>query len=213
MEKLTIKPRTDLGTSSSKRIRKSGYVPIVVTSKGNTSSYQLSYQNLQKLVAKGIRESILINMVVDGDTENPDGFEVFIKDYQIDRLNDKIVHMDFFKITRGEKVVTRVPLKFEGTPAGIKAGGVLEIFVDELEIECLPKNLPSEVSLSIAHLEVHDSIRVKDLPALENVEVLLSPDLLVLSVNIPKVKAETVETEEEEAATEETGQQAEPEKE
>jgi large subunit ribosomal protein L25 len=149
----------------------------------------MASKDMQKLIAKGIRENILINFQVEGGTaQDAEGMEVLIKDYQLDRIKDRIIHMDFFKITRGEKIATKVPVKYTGIAKGVKNGGIQEVFSEEVDIECLPKHLPEDIQVDVSALDIHDFIKVKDLPLIENVTYTLNPETILLSIGIAKVQ-------------------------
>jgi large subunit ribosomal protein L25 len=112
--------------------------------------------------------------------------------------------MDFFQVTRGEKITTNLSVNYEGSPLGVKEGGILETYVDEVEIVCLPKDLPSEITIDISELGLHESIYADRLPELEGVEFQMSPETVLVSVVYAQKEKEEEPEQEEEMETEES---------
>ena len=89
--------------------------------------------------------------------------EVLVKDYQRDNLSGQILHVDFYEFERGKALRTRVPIRLTGNPVGVKEGGILESQLRELDLECLPKDLPEEIVLDISELGLDKALHVRDL--------------------------------------------------
>jgi large subunit ribosomal protein L25 len=143
---------------------------------------------------KGISESTIVKVDVNGNVH-----EAFVKSTQRNITDGKVVHVDFYEIEQGVAVRTRIALHLEGTPQGVRDGGVMEFPLHEVEVECLPKDLPEGFSIDVSSLGVNQSIHVRDLALGEAIKVLSNPDQVVVLVKF--TKAETV-VEEEAAAAE-----------
>ena len=157
------------------------------------------------LVAKGAvhklrgewSEAKLYDLDLDGEI-----MKVIIKDVQADPVSLEVLHVDFYAVTFGKLMTLMVPLKFEGEPAGVKKGGIVEFLMDEVEIECLPKDIPEELVVDISSLEVGDTLFVRDLPLAEGVRVKEDSSAPVVTVVGPAVREVEVAEEEEEGEEE-----------
>ena len=116
--------------------------------------------------------------------------EVLVKDYQRDNLSGQILHVDFYEFERGKALRTRVPIRLTGNPVGVKEGGILESQLRELDLECLPKDLPEEIVLDISELGLDKALHVRDLMLPPGVKVLLASDQVVCLVAHRKAEEE-----------------------
>jgi large subunit ribosomal protein L25 len=200
----TVK-REKTGKEVVKKVRKQGYIPAVLYGhKGNTNL------SVKASDFEALFEEIGEHSIITLNIENKEQTEVIVKDFQLEPVKRTVIHVDFFEIERGKVLRTAVPVKVEGVPAGVKKGGILETFIRDVEIECLPRDIPDFLSLNVEHLEIGDSLHVKDLKVAETVRIIPNPDQVVLIVGHPtKVVAptpapEAAPAEEETPAAEET---------
>ncbi len=129
---------------------------------------------------------------------------VVVKDMQRDPIKGDIVHIDFLKISMDEEIETTVPVVLVGESAGVVLGGVVQHSIRELNVSCLPKNLPENIEVDVTELEIGDNIHVSDISSIEGVEILDRPREMIVSVVPPtKVEEPEVEVEEEEEEMEE----------
>ncbi len=189
--------REVFGTSESRRIRREGKIPAVVYGKAEPLHISVDAKEFTTKIGS-LSESVLITIKIGRKSHT-----VLIKDYQIDFLSDDLLHLDFYEIAKGEILRTHVPVVLEGSPKGVLEGGLLEQLLHELEIECLPKDIPESIVVSVGELELNESIHVRGLTIPHGVKILTNEDRTVVTV-VPK-KAEEVEeeVEEEEAEVEE----------
>ena len=205
-KKLSAKLRTsDFGSAGSRRLLRNGEIPAVVYGKGEPLHVIV---NAREFNAKrsGFSESTLITLAVEGDKDH----QVFVKTFQEDLLRNCIHHIDFYEITAGHSVRTHVRIELEGTPIGCKAGGVLDQVIHEIEIECLPKDLPEKFTLDVTKLDMNESLRVSDIVVPESVKILTESDLAVATVKPVKEEAPKAADESAEAAPQTTDQAAAP---
>lgn len=188
---LTIEPRTDLGKNASNRIRSNGFIPAVLYSHGESEVVQIPRKEFFKLFKGRISESVIFD--IHSKEKKDDERMAYVKDYQMDPVSGEILHVDLFRVTKGEKIHTHVPIEFVGTPKGVKLGGILEVDLREIEVECLPKDLPEKIQIDVSSMEVGDSYHVKDVVVAEGVKVMGNLEASVASVHVPKVTAEKVE--------------------
>lgn len=205
-KRLSAELRTsDFGTRGSRRLLRSGRIPAVVY--GKNAPLHVTVSEREFMYNKhSYGESTLIVLDVKGEGEH----EVFVKTYQEDLLRGVVHHIDFFEITRGQAVRTHVKVELVGTPVGVKAGGALDQVVHEVEIECLPKDLPEKFTLDVTKLDMNESLRVSDIVVPESVKILTESDLAVATVKPVKEEAPKAADESAEAAPQATDQAAAP---
>jgi large subunit ribosomal protein L25 len=181
-----------------KLVRKNGKVPGVYYSKHDSPiNLAVSEKAINPLVFTA--ETHLVSLKVDGKE-----LDCVIKDIQFDPITDKVVHFDLIGLTSGETFQLEIPVQLNGTPVGIKEGGIIQHLIHKLEIECLPKDIPQHIDIDISELKIGDAIHVNDLN-IENITILNPEDSVIISVTHPKVEKEPVaeeETIEEEEQTE-----------
>lgn len=187
---LNVSERTELRKAASRRARKEGKIPAVIYGSKNAANISVDAHEFNKKFHT-ISENTIINLKSDGQA-----WDVLVKAYQEDIISGDILHIDFYEIEQGKMLKTHVPVHTTGTPPGVKEGGVLEQRLHELEIECVPKDLPETVVVDVSGLTLGDSIHVSDIPAMEGVNVLNLPEQVVVVISTPKMEIE----EEEEAA-------------
>jgi len=206
---LDIKRREKTGKEVAKKLRREGYIPAVLY--GHRGTRNLSVKELD---FKNLFEEIGEHSIISLKIEDGEKAEVIVKDFQLDPVKRDIIHVDFFEIERGKLLRTEVPIKVEGTSKGVKKGGILEVFLRDLEIECLPKDIPDSISINIEELDLGDSLHVKDLKISPKITLLSNPEQVVVTIGTPTVimapvveeekVAEEVGAPEEEMAPEET---------
>ncbi|HEY1405006.1 MAG TPA: 50S ribosomal protein L25 [Spirochaetota bacterium] len=187
---LSAQVRTETGKNSNNRLRVKGFIPAVMYSHGTAENIQVDKKAFNTVFGKRISESVIVDLDVDGKQK----CHVFVKDYQIDPVSDEIVHLDFYKITEGEKIRTSVPLVIVGISSGARLGGVFEVLDRVLHVECLPVELPEKIELDVTSLQIGESIQVKDIKGPASMKILLDPEHVVAHVTM--VKEEEVKAEE-----------------
>lgn len=121
------------------------------------------------------------------EIEGEENHDVLIKNVQKDPVKDNFLNIEFYKITKGEKVKVKVPIRYEGHSPAITAGGVLIISFDELEIQCLPKDIPDDITINLEQIvEIGQAILIKDLKVPEGVQFLQQSNETIAKVEIPK---------------------------
>lgn len=200
MNERTLKghKRDKTGTSESRRLRKEGKIPAVIYGKEKPIHIVIDAKEFNSIVGS-IKESSLLNIKIGRKSH-----AVLIKDFQERLLSDDISHLDFFEVTKGEVVHTHVPIVLEGASIGVKEGGLLEQVLHEVEIECLPKNLPETITVDISNLRTNESIHIKSMVAPKGVKFLTSEERTVVAITSQKAE----KPEEEEEVEEETSGEA-----
>lgn len=186
--------RQDMRKQLSK-LRASGQLPGVVYGKKLKGiNLTLDHKGFEKLY-KEAGESTLVNLAVGSDKPRT----VLIHDVQHDKVSDEIIHVDFYEVDMTQKITAKVKLVFIGESVAVKdMGGVLVKNISEVEVECLPADLPKEVAVDISKLNSFDeSIKVSDLQFdREKVKIILKPEMVVAKVAEPRSEEELKELEE-----------------
>lgn len=180
---LNAESRKELGKNACYRLRKKGYIPAVLYSHGKSESLKILRNDFFKIFKGHISENVLLNLIIDNQTNQP--CKVFVKDYQVHPVTDEILHLDFYKVTEGEKIHTRVPVEIVGVAKGVKMGGILEFVERELEIECLPSEIPEKIVVDVTNLEIGHSIHIKEIPKVGSVKFLDDENKVVVTVLAP----------------------------
>jgi large subunit ribosomal protein L25 len=178
MESLTLafQDRPDLKKANARRLRNSGRIPAVVYGQGQSVPISVEETDFS-LNFKHFGENTIIKL-----QNGKKIFQVLVRDYQDDLLTGRFQHIDFYEVSTTKTLHTKVPLHLEGIPAGVRAGGLLEHLIHEIEVECLPQNLPHEVKVDVLALEIGQSVHVSQLPEFSGVRYLASADAVVAHV-------------------------------
>lgn len=180
---LEAEVRAGSGKSVTRKLRMSGMLPAVLY--GMEKQPQMLHVNgrdLTRLLHAGGGENVLVNLAI-GKTK-PE--KVLVKDVQHHPVTSKIVHIDFLRIDLTKKVTVMVPVHIVGTAEGVRGGGVLEVISRELEISCLPMDIPSHIPVDVTALKINEAIHVTDLQ-LGKLEILTDKARTVVTVQPPTV--------------------------
>lgn len=201
MEKvLHAEVRSKVGKVSARQLREKGRIPCVVYGEGSPLHVSISEREFNK-VFKTISESSIIALNIDGKTEN-----VLLKDFQDNIIENRIDHMDFFKVSQDRELRTHVHVQPQGTPIGVKEGGIMELLTHTLEIVCLPKDLPDVLTVDVSHLALGQTLHLSELTLPKGVKVHGAPDQAI--VHVTHAKSAYVEPTAEDATSAETAASA-----
>jgi large subunit ribosomal protein L25 len=187
---LEVDMREATGTSVAKKLRRQGIVPGVIYGGGqSTYPVQMNEKSITDLLKSASSENVLVDLKVRG-TENPDKLAL-IQSVQHHTLSGRINHIDFQAVREDELIRASVPIRLTGSAAGEKQGGLLEHQLHELDVQCLPKDLPELLTCDVSHLELGKALHVEDVVMPEGVAPLAGPKVVVALVVEPKaLKAE-----------------------
>jgi len=184
--------REERGKSKISALRRNGFIPAVVYGRGEQPlNIKCNRSQLIKFLhAHHGGENIIITLRISDIASKKNTIKeksVLIKDIQFDPLQDTILHIDFHQISLTEKIKTKVPIVAKGEPIGVKRdGGVFAHILWELEIECLPAEIPEKFEVDVSNLQIGESIQVKSLNIPSSVKVLNEPESIVFLVEHPK---------------------------
>jgi large subunit ribosomal protein L25 len=143
------------------------------------------------------------NTIFTLDIEGVEASEVMFAERQIHPVRMRLIHADFKRLVKGEKIEATVPLRLIGDPIGVREqSGMLEQIVREVEIRCEPREIPEAIEVDVTNLEVHQVLHVSDIPTAEGIEILAAPDTVIATVGVVKEEPVAVVAVEGEASTE-----------
>jgi large subunit ribosomal protein L25 len=202
---ITLRAETGrtLGSRPSRRLRRTGMVPAVVY--GRELEATSVAVNARELNA-ALRTEAGLNAIITLHIDDGQGHTTLAREIQRHPVRGDITHLDFVKISLTETVEANVSVELEGTPEGVREGGIVETINATLLIEALPTDIPTAITVDISHLDIGDTLTVADLPTLPGVEYLVDPETPVAVVALPA--AALVAEEAEEAELEEGMEEA-----
>jgi large subunit ribosomal protein L25 len=190
---LAVEVREGTGKGPARRLRASGRVPAVCYGRGakslGISLDPLALDQLLKGSTAGL--NTLIALQVEGGGEYH-GKPMLVKELQRDPVSRQILHADLYAVNLQEAIQVSVPIHLEGSPEGVKMGGILDQTLREVELECMPQAIPEELRLDVSELLVGQSLHVRDLSVPEGATLLSDLDLSVVTVATPAVEEEPV---------------------
>lgn len=214
---ITATPRQRQGTGASRRLRNAGRVPgIIYGANKSAQPIELDHNGLFHQLKQGSIQSAILEMKLDGGTE-----QVLLRDVQMHPFRPMVLHVDFQRVSKDEEIHMRVPLHFinaEIAPGVKLGGGIVSHVLTEVEIVCLPADLPESIDVDLSSLQVGDSVHLSELKLPQGIEVPLltrGDDPVVATVLIPRetpVEEEAVEAIGEEAVIAPEAEKKEPEK-
>ncbi len=180
MKTITIEGqlRTESGKKATRQLRSQELVPGVIyggKKEINFSAPAVSFKNIVYTA-----EFMLASINVDGNSYN-----CILKDLQFNKVTDELIHVDFLELVDDKKVIATLPVKFIGTPAGVKAGGKLVTKIKSLKVKGYPKDLRETIEVDITNLELNGNVRVEDVKAGE-LEIMNSPRIPMASVTMTR---------------------------
>ncbi len=206
--KLKVELRDNTGKEINKKLRKEGIVPGVLYSPHDKENLILKVKNDEFSKLLSAKSHGLIDLEINDGKEKVSRLAI-IKDLQYNSLKRQIVHIDFYGVTLKEKLTLEIDIELIGEPIGVEEGGILQVELRKVEIECLPSQMPDSLKVDLSSLKVGDHISVGDMEIPEGVEVLTALDRIVAAVVLPTKIEEVVEEEEEVVEGEEGKEKAE----
>jgi large subunit ribosomal protein L25 len=181
---LNAESRARLGKGESGRLKRRGRIPAVIYGHQEPLAVSIDAHEFDTKFHH-ISESTIIRLAVGGQER-----EVLIRDFQEDAVGGQVTHIDFYEVDKNRSLRTNVRVELTGAPVGVKEGGLLEHFVHEVEVECLPASLPEKILLDVNELRLGKSLHVRELPPVEGVRFLNSPEQVVCAVVHKRVEVE-----------------------
>jgi large subunit ribosomal protein L25 len=200
VEKIVIegKVREETGKGTARKLRAEGKVPAVVYGGGEAPLHiYVRRHDVHKLIHL---ETTIMDLMIEGKSA---ATPVIIRDYALDPITDEVIHVDFQRVKMDEEISAMVPVVLlnEDKCIGVKMGGIIQHGLREVEVECLPKDLPAHIEVDISQLEIGDTIKVADLQVPAGVKVAEDPEEVIVTL-VPLAVYEEVAVAEEVSASE-----------
>ncbi|MBP7794334.1 MAG: 50S ribosomal protein L25 [Candidatus Saccharicenans sp.] len=192
---LVIKAETrkEVGKNAAGRLRRQGLVPAILYG-GKTASQPLTLKkkDILEILKSQTGENTIFRVTIDSQEK-----DVMLKDIQINPVTDELTHVDLIEISMDKPVRVAVPVELVGEPVGVKVeGGVADFLLRELEVECLPREIPESIKIDISNLHIHQSIKVQNLDLPAGVKVYADPNAAIVVISSVAEEAAPAPTEE-----------------
>ena len=185
---LQAEKRDGRGKNEARRLRASGRIPAVVygTEKNKATEIAVDPKVLLRILHSESGVNTLIGLEGAGLSG---GGKVLVKEYQLDPIDHKLLHADFYAVAMDKMLTVTVPVVLKGEPKGVQQqGGIVDFVNREIEVECLPADIPEHVDIDISELMLHQGIRVRDLPANDKWKPVTEADTMIVHVVTVKVE-------------------------
>jgi large subunit ribosomal protein L25 len=192
--------RETFGRNEAGRLRRQGRIPAVLYGGAEAAAEPLAVdpKELMRILHSDSGVNTLISLKLEGlgDTR------VLVREYQLDPVTHRLLHADFYRVAMDKLLRVTVPIHLTGEAKGIKAQGAIVDFVNrEIDVECLPGDIPEHITVDVTELMLHDSVRVRDLTADSKWKPVSEPDMLIVHLVALKVEEEPAPAEGAAAAT------------
>ncbi len=183
--------RGDKGKNEARRHRAAGRLPAVVYgpvaggAQGHTLAVTVEPKELSRILHTEAGANTLISLRIDGESET----RVLVKDYQLDPISRELLHADFYRVAMDKALTVTVSIVLKGEAKGVKLqGGVVDFVTRQIDVECLPGDIPENITVDVSELMMNEGIRVKDLPTGGRWTPVSDPDTML--VHVVAVRAE-----------------------
>lgn len=188
--KLIAKKRDLQGSSNMRRMRKAGTLPGVIYGDGEEGSpIQIETHIFEQLLHHHTSDTIMVEIEVEGEG----AVSVLVKDVQRHPVTSDLMHVDLQKVSANKPIQVEISVVIVGDAAGVNAGGLLDLVMHSLSVECLPGDLVDSVEIDVSEMEIGDVLHVSDIKLDSKLKVLSDPEAIIVSVMEPRVEEEPEE--------------------
>jgi large subunit ribosomal protein L25 len=187
---VSAQSRSSRGKNEARRLRAKGMIPAVVYG-GKSDAVAVSVD--PKTLLKVLRSEAGRNTILSLDLGEGGKTSAILKNWQVDPINEKFIHADFYRIAMDVAIKVKVPIQAKGEARGVKVDqGILEIIMREVEVECLPGDIPERIEVDVTDLGIHGALRVSDLKISDKVKILDEAEQIIVHVVSVKEEAAPV---------------------
>ena len=172
---ITAAPRAEYGKKATKAVRRQGLIPCVIYGGGENVSFAIDEKSVKPLIYTP--NSYIVELDIDGQKEL-----AVLRDVQYHPIREQILHIDFYRVQEGKPVSIAVPVRLTGTAEGVKVGGKMETYRDEVVLAAKPADMPRKLVLDVTGMEIGQTIRVSNMPLPEGVRPVYKSDFTMVSV-------------------------------
>jgi large subunit ribosomal protein L25 len=194
---LDARKRDGRGKNEARRLRVSGRIPAVVYGARKDGQppegvpVAVDPKEVLRILHSESGANTLINLKLEGGVES----RVMVRDYQLDPITHQLLHADFYQLAMDKEIVVSVPVVVKGEAAGVKQqGGLLDFVTREIEVRCLPTDIPEHIDIDVSELMLHQSIRVKDVPTNPKWKAVTDGETMLVHVVMPKAEESAATT-------------------
>jgi large subunit ribosomal protein L25 len=195
---LDVVRRDGRGKNEARRLRSAGRIPAVVYGSQKEGKVPIGVpvaadpKEVLRILHSESGANTLITLTLDGGES-----QVMVKEYQLDPVTHQLLHADFYQLAMDREITVTVPVHIKGEAKGVKLqGGMLDFVTREVEVMCLPANIPERIEIDVTDLALHDAIRLRDLPANQKWTALSEPETMLVHIVLPKAEEAAATTEE-----------------
>ena len=186
---LQVEKRDGRGKNEARRLRAKGRIPAVVYGAGKNTAIEIAVD--PKVLLRILHSESGVNTLIGLHGVEFGGGKVLVKEYQLDPIDHKLLHADFYAVAMDKAITVTVPVVLKGEPKGVKQqGGIVDFVNRELEVECLPGNIPEHIDVDITELMLHQGVRVRDLPKSDKWTPVTEPETMIVHVIALKAEEE-----------------------
>ena len=198
---LKASERKGTGKGAARALRRQGLIPAVLYGPATASiALTISAKDLEKVYEESGGENVILNLIIkNGGTQNK---TAMFKEVQTSPLTREYLHVDFYEISLEKEITVKVQVEPIGKCKGTENGGFLQLIRHELDVSCLPGDIPSKIEVDVSHLDIGDSLHVEEIDVGAKVKLLYDSNFTVVTVAAPTVEEEAVAEEELEEAEE-----------
>jgi large subunit ribosomal protein L25 len=183
--------RDGRGKNEARRLRASGRIPGVVygARKGDSAPEGVPVAVDPKALLRILHSDSGANTLIKLKVDNGGESQVMVKEYQLDPITHQLLHADFYQLAMDRAITVTVPVVVRGEPKGVKQqGGLLDFVTREVQVLCLPADIPEHIDLDVSELMLHQAIRLRDLPENPKWKPVTDPDTMLVHVIMPKAE-------------------------
>ncbi len=192
--------REGLGKNASRRLRTQGFIPAILYGESAESvPLVLKKKDIVLILREETGENTIFKVAYDSEER-----DAMIKDLQVDPTTDELIHADLIRISLDKPIRVTVPVAHRGEPIGVKTeGGFIDFANREVEVECLPRDIPESIGFDISDLHIHQTFKVENITPPQGVRILTDPATVLLMISLPHKEEEFPGEKPEEAVVEE----------
>jgi len=175
--------RGEAGKNENRRLRRKGMIPgVVYGTKKETIPVSVSPKAITAILRSASGENTLFDLDIQGTKRR-----VILKEYQVEPLKGLLLHADFYEVALDKTLEVKVHIELKGIPVGVKTeGGILDFVTRELEIECLPADIPDKIEVDVSHLGMNKHVRVSELKLSDKIKIKTEPGIVIAHVVAPR---------------------------
>jgi large subunit ribosomal protein L25 len=184
---LQAEKRDTRGKNEARRLRASGRIPAIVYGAGREKAMEIAVD--PKVLLRILHSESGVNTLIGLEGVDLGGGKVLVKEYQLDPIDHRLLHADFYAVAMDRAITVTVPIVLRGEAKGVKQqGGIVDFVTRDLEIECLPGEIPEHIDVDVSELMLHQGVRVRDLQTTGKWTAVTEPDTMI--VHVVALKAE-----------------------